>query len=60
VFTRCGIQAALGQHQALDWFATDDVGFDDLVDVGLGKVSIPDGIGIDHEIRAVFTLIKTA
>jgi hypothetical protein len=36
------------------------VGFDDLVDVSLGDVSIPHGLGIDDEVRAVLALIETA
>jgi hypothetical protein len=60
VFTGGRVQAAVGQHKALDRFAADDVRFDDFVDVGLGDVSIPHGIWIDHEVRAVLTLVETA
>jgi hypothetical protein len=31
--------------QTLDWLAADNVRFDDLIDVGLGDVSVPDSIG---------------
>jgi hypothetical protein len=54
------IQAFVGEHQARDGFPANDVGFDNFVDVSLGDVSIPDGIGIDHEIRSVLTLVETA
>jgi hypothetical protein len=60
VFARCRIQAFVGQHQALDWFAANDVRVDDLFYVGLGDVSVPDGVGIDDEVRAVLALIETA
>ena len=55
-----GVQAFIGQSKALDWFASYDVGFDDLLNVSLGDESIPYGLGIDHEIRAVLALIETA
>jgi hypothetical protein len=60
VFARGGVQAFIGQSKALDWSAADDVGLDDLVDIGLGDVSIPHGLGIDDEVRAVLALIETA
>jgi hypothetical protein len=36
------------------------VGVNDFVDVSLGDVSVPNGLGIDNEVRAVFALIETA
>lgn len=60
MFTRGRIEAAIGQHQALHGFAPDDVRFDDFIDVGLGNVSVPDSLGIDHKIWAVFALIEAA
>ena len=60
MFTHRCIEAAVGQHQALDWLATDYVGFDDFLDIGLGDVSIPNGLGIDDNSRAVLALIETA
>ena len=60
MFTFRGIQAGVGQHQALHRLASDDVRFDDLIDIGLGDVSIPYRLGIDDNIGAVLTLIETA
>lgn len=60
MFTRRCIQAAFGQPQAFYWLAADYVGVDDFFDVGLGYVSVPDGLGIDHEVRAVLALIQTS
>ena len=60
MFTDGRIQAFFRKHQARDRFPANDVGFDDFVDVSLGYVSVPDGVGIDHEIRAVLTLVETA
>ena len=60
VFAGLGIQAGVGQPQALDGFAADDVGFDDFIDVGVFNVSVPDRIRIDHEIWAVLALVEAA
>ena len=60
MFTRRRVQAGIGQQQALDRFAAEDVGLNDLIDVSFRDVSVPDGFGIDHEIRAVLALIETA
>ena len=53
------VQAPLGQHQALHWPSSNDVRLDNLVDVRFGDVSIPNGVGINHKIRAVFALVET-
>lgn len=58
MFTGGSVEARVGQLQALDGFAADDVGFDDLVDIGLSDVPVPDGIRIDDQIRAVLALIE--
>jgi hypothetical protein len=60
MFTSGRIQAFIREHQARDGFSANNVGLDDFVDVSLGDVSVPDGVGIDHEIRAVLTLVETA
>jgi hypothetical protein len=60
MFTSRRIQAFVREHQARDGFPANDVGFDNFVDVSLGDVSVPDGVGIDHEIRSVLTLVETA
>jgi len=60
MFTDGRIQAFFRKHQARDGFPANNVRLDDFVDVSLGDVSVPDGIGIDHEIRAVLTLVETA
>jgi hypothetical protein len=60
MFTGCSIQAGVSHHQALDGSPTDDVGFDDFIDVGFGDESVPDRIGIDHEVRAVLALVEAA
>jgi hypothetical protein len=60
VLARFRIQAGVRQPKALDRFAADDVGFNDFIDIGFGDKSVPDGIGINHQIRAVLTLVETA
>jgi len=59
VFARGGVQTAIGQLRARDGFAANDVRLDDLIDIGLGDVPVPDGIRIDDQIRAVLALIET-
>jgi hypothetical protein len=60
MFTSRRIQAFFRKHQAHDRFPANDVGFDNFVDVSLGYVSVPNGVGIDHEIRSVLALVETA
>lgn len=52
------VKAGIGQHQALDGFAADDVRFDDLIDIGFGDAPVPDRVGIDDQVRAMFALIE--
>jgi hypothetical protein len=58
VFTACSIQASFSQPQALDRLSADDVGFDNLINIGFADVPVPHGIGIDDQIRAVLALIE--
>jgi len=60
VFTGGGVETVVRQHQALDRLASNDVRLDDFVDVSLGDVSISNGLGINHDVRAVFALVETA
>jgi hypothetical protein len=60
VFAGWGIQAGIGQAESFDWLTCDDVGVDDLVDVGFGNVSVPDGVGVDDDVRAVLALIEAS
>lgn len=55
-----GIEAAFGQSQTFYGTAVDEVLGDDLVHVLELDKAIPDGLGIDHHHRAMFTLIKTS
>jgi hypothetical protein len=56
----CGIQAGVGEAQALDRRSADDVRCDNLFDVGLGHASIPNRFGIDDDRGAVFALVEAA
>jgi hypothetical protein len=60
MFTTCGIQTRVSHHQALDGLVADDVGFDDFINVGFSDESVPDCVGIYHEVRAVLALVETA
>jgi hypothetical protein len=60
MFTRGRVEAAIGQHQALNGLAADDVRFDDFVNIGFRDVPVPHSFGIDDQIWAVFALVETA
>ena len=60
MFTSGRIQAFVREPQARDRFPANNVGFDNFVDVRLGDVSVPDCLGINHEIRSVLTLVEAA
>jgi hypothetical protein len=40
--------------------AAHDVGFDDFVHVSLRDVSVPDGVRVDDQVRAMLTLIEAS
>jgi hypothetical protein len=55
-----GIDAGVGEAEAFDGAAVDEVFLDDFFRiVGLGK-AVPDGIGIDDEDGAVLALVEAA
>ena len=55
-----GIDAFVGQHEALYRTAVHDVGFDNLFDIPLSDTSVPDTFWIDHHGRAMFALIEAS
>jgi len=60
VFARGSVYAVVGEHQALDWLAADDVGLDDFIDIGLSDLAIPNSVRINDDVRTMLTLIETA
>jgi len=58
VFARLRVQALVLQAQAFYRSARNDVGFDDFVHVGFANVSVPDGVGVNDYVWAVFALIQ--
>lgn len=60
VLARRRVQARVSQAESLDRRAAEDMRVDNLADVGLGDVSVPDGVGLDHDIWAVLALIEAA
>lgn len=54
------VQAGVGQHETFNRFAAEDVRVDDFVNIGLGDMSVPNGIGVDDEVGAVLALIETS
>jgi hypothetical protein len=60
VLAACAVQALVFQHQALNRTPADNVGVHDFIHVRQRDSAIPDGLGIDHEIRPVFALVQAA
>ena len=58
--TRRGIEAVVGKNKALNWFATDDVGRNNFLDIVVGDVAIPDLVGINDHSRAVLALVEAS
>jgi hypothetical protein len=55
-----GVQAGVGDAEALDGAAGDEVLCDDFISIFRFDAAIPDGIGVDHDSRAVLALVKAA
>ena len=55
---RAGVDATLGQAQALDGTVTRYVGLNDLGDGGELYVSVREALGIDHHGRTVLALVE--
>ena len=60
MFAGCGVQTGVCQAQALDWLAADDVRIDDLFDIRLRDMPIPNCVRVDDKVGAVFALIEAA
>ncbi len=60
MFTGGGIEAGVGDLQPLHRFAVEDVRLDDLVDIGQGDMSVPNGFWIDDDGRPVLALIEAS
>ena len=60
MLARVSIDAAVGQAKVLNRTIALDVRRNDLGYVGSLYVSVPDGIGINHHCRTVFTLVEAA
>jgi hypothetical protein len=55
-----GIQALLGDAQALDGPSADEMLLDDGGGIGGLHVAVPDGFGVNHHSGAVLALVKAA
>ena len=60
VLTACGVQAFILQPQSFYWLSADDVLLDDFIHVSQRDAGVPDGLGIDDDIRPVLTLIEAS
>ena len=54
------VEAGILQAKPFYWPSAEDVGVDDLVDVGFCDMAIPDGVWIHDYVRAVLALIQAA
>jgi len=54
------VQAVIGNHQPLDRPSSNNVGFENLVDIRFGDVPIPDGFRINNDVRSMLALVKAA
>ena len=55
-----GVEARVGEAEALDGTIVEEVFGDDLVDVAGMDVAVPDGVGIDDDDGAVLALVEAA
>ena len=60
MFAGCGVQAGFCEAESLHRLAAEDVGFDNLIDVGLSDVTVPNCVWVNHDGGTVFALIETA
>jgi len=60
VLTAFCVQTLILQAQAFHGLSTNDMGFDNLIDICLGDVPIPHGIRIHHDVWPVLALIEAA
>jgi len=60
VFAGWGVEAGVCEAEAFDRPASEDVRLDNLVDIGFGDVTVPDGVRVDHNVRAVLALVEAA
>jgi len=55
-----GVDAALGQREAFHRAIVNQVGLDDLGNVGGADMTVPDGIGIHDNIGAMLALVQAS
>ena len=60
MFAAFRVQTLVTQAQSIHGASADDVRFDNLIDIRLGHISIPDRIWIHNDIWAVLALIEAA
>ena len=60
MLTRLSIETLVCEAKALDWLPSDDMRIDDLVDISLSDVAVPDSFGIDDDVRSVLALVQTS
>jgi hypothetical protein len=54
------VEAGVGEAQAFDGTAVEEMLGDDFFDVFDVDEAVPDGLGVDHDDGAVFTLVEAA
>jgi hypothetical protein len=53
-----GVEAGVSEHEPLDGAAVEEVFVDDLLHIFYIDRAVPDGVGIDHDDGAVFTVVE--
>jgi hypothetical protein len=54
------VEAGVGEAQALDGTAVEEMLGDDFLDVFDADEAVPDGLGVDNDDRTVFALVEAA
>jgi hypothetical protein len=57
MWTVVGIQALVGDHQALDWPSTKNVRVENLIDIRGRYVSIPNRFRVNNDVGTMLTLV---
>lgn len=60
VWAVLGVETGVGEAQALNGTAVEEMFGDDFFDVFDVDEAVPDGLGIDHDDGAVFALVEAA
>lgn len=60
MFATGGVEAGIREDQAFDGASSNNVGFDDFIDICQGNPAVPYRFGVNDDIGSVLTLIEAA